>query len=271
MRKIVLWGLLIIVISSGLGFIVWHKYFKSSAATLITNSDKKENKPEIPKISEYQVPILMYHYIRNADGESELGKNLSVSPDNFAAQLAWLKESGYTTIKMADLADPERTAVSKAYFENKKPIILTFDDGYEDAYTQAFPTLGKYGFIGTFYIIRSYVGGGNYMNQAQINELAKAGMEIGSHSLSHPNLTVLSLADLKKQIDDSKEQTTTFCYPLGKYNDQVITKVEEAGYSTAVTTRGGIANQESNLFELPRVRIENGGGDYLTERIKSYE
>jgi len=255
------------------GFFIWKSQQSTAEVSTDTGieSKTKENNNNYPKMEEYQVPILMYHYIRNAEGESELGKNLSVSPDNFAAQLAWLKENDYTTIKMSDLADPEKLAISKAFFEKKKPIVLTFDDGYQDAYTEAFPILKKYGFCGTFYIIRGYVGDSNYMNQEQIDELKQAGMEIGSHSLSHPDLSTLGLDDVKTQIFDSKKEAASFCYPSGKYNDGVVALIKEAGYSSAVTTQPGIVDQNSNLFELPRVRIENGNGDYLAERIKAYE
>src|SRR3972149_11390910 len=77
--------------------------------------------PTIPKVEKYEVPILMYHYIRNAENESELGKNLSVSPENFDLQAKWIKDNGYEAMLVADLADPERKTLSKIYFDQKKP------------------------------------------------------------------------------------------------------------------------------------------------------
>jgi peptidoglycan/xylan/chitin deacetylase (PgdA/CDA1 family) len=257
---VIIGGLLIIAVAVIGGVFWWQKSHKTSAD--VTKTDAKpapqKDEPVIPKVTQYEVPILMYHYIRNAENEDQLGQNLSVSPASFDKQLKWLKENDYETLTVAHLANPGKIELSKIVYDKKKPIILTFDDGYEDAYTQAFPTLKKYGFIGTFYVIRDYVGKSEYMNQTQIDKLAAAGMEIGSHTLSHPNLTSLDTAAAKNQISNSKDKATTFCYPSGKYNDTIIGQVKAAGYLAAVTTNSGIADQDSDLFQLPRVRIFNG-------------
>jgi len=266
-KLLVLIILATMLVLTGGAFLIWQKYHPLNAALNSPSAETKQ--PEIPKVSEYQVPILMYHYIRDAFGETELGKKLSVSPSNFALQLKWLKENNYETIKISDLADPGKTALSKVYFDKKKPIVLTFDDGYQDAYAQALPILKKYGFIGTFYIIRGYVGGGNYLNQAQIDELANAGMEIGSHSMTHPDLSTVNFDEAKNQILNSKSGAISFCYPSGKYNDQIISLVKEAGYTSATTTHMGVADQNSNLFELPRIRVEDGSGETLKNKIES--
>lgn len=220
---------------------------------------KPTAKPEItiPKVTSYKVPILMYHYIRDAAGEDELGQNLSVSPENFGRQMQYLAENDFAPVKLADLADPELKAISKVYNDKKKPIVLTFDDGYEDAYSAAWPVLKKYDFFGTFFIIRNFVGKEMYMTQIQIDQLAAAGMEIGSHSLSHPDLAKADAADAREQIFDSKKEAQVFCYPAGKYNDTTVRLLKEAGYIAAVTTKAGIADEKSDLFELSRVRIQN--------------
>lgn len=234
------------------------------------SNDTKKDEIKYPIAETYNVPILMYHYIRNAEGESELGKKLSVSPENFDAQMKWLTDAGYTSIKLADMADPEKKAISKAVAEKKKPIVISFDDGYTDAYTDAFPVLKKYNLTGTFFIIRDSVGYPAYMSQTQIDELATAGMEIGSHSLNHPDLSTADATDDRTQIFDSKVSATVFCYPSGKFNDTVVSLVKEAGYVAAVTTKGGIANQSSDLLLLPRVRIEDGPPITLENKIKAY-
>lgn len=248
------------------GVFYWQKFHKKNTVSAEIKPVSSPS-PIYPKVENFEVPILMYHYIRNAEGESELGKNLSVSPENFQAQIKYLKEQNYQTIKLADLADPDKKAISKVYFEKKKPIIITFDDGYKDAYTAAFPVLKKYELIGTFYIIRDYVGRENRLTVEQIDEMKKAGMEIGSHSMSHPDLTKISLDEAQSQIFDSREQATTFCYPSGKYNQTVVELVKQAGYSTAVTTKIGLARETSNLLELPRVRVENVSPQALMDKI----
>lgn len=236
----------------------------------VTNSsiDKPKKEPEYPKVSNYEIPILMYHYIRIAPEGDTLGQNLSVTPANFASQMKWLKDNDYNTLKLVDLADPDKKAISKIIYDKKKPIVITFDDGYEDAYTNAWSTLKENDFTGTFFIIRNFVGQEEYMNQSQIDILSNAGMEIGSHTLSHPSLEKLSIADQRAQIFGSKDTAETFCYPSGKYNDITITLLKEASYLVAVTTNPGIANQDSNLFELPRVRIMDYNGETLGKKIQ---
>lgn len=272
-RKVLIFIALAILILIGiLGTIFW---LKSSSPALQTNTVSKPSttpSQNIPQVEKFDVPILMYHYIRNAEGEDQLGKNLSVSPENFEAQIKWLKDDHYQTIKLQDLADSNRTELSRVYFKKKKPIILTFDDGYEDAYTQAYPVLKKYGFIGTFFIITEYTGRENRLTHTQIDEMTKSGMEFGSHSLTHPDLTKISLEDAKSQIVNSKGDWLTFCYPSGKYNSDIINLIKDAGYLAAVTTKIGIANEKSNLFELRRVRVENVSPQVLMDKISyAYE
>ena len=267
-KKIILTGTLLgILLVIGIGFLVWPKRSIISEAITLTPSSTP-----YPKVDKFEVPILMYHYIRNAESEDQLGKNLSVSPENFAAQIKYLKDDNYASVKLADLVDPDRKAISRIYYEKKKPIVITFDDGYDDAYTQAFPVLKKDGFIGSFFIIRDYVGREGRLNQSQIDEMAQAGMEFGSHTLSHPDLTTISLDDARRQIFDSKGEWEVFCYPAGKFNDDVVNLVREVGYVAAVTTKIGIARENSNLLALPRVRVENVSPQELMDKISyAYE
>lgn len=264
---LILIGILILVTG---GFIFWRHYHpqKSSQIKTTTTSTPEPTTINYPKPESYNVPILMYHYIRNAENESALGKNLSVSPASFSDQLKWLKENNYESIKVSDLTDPELKAISKIIFEKKKPIILTFDDGYEDAYITALPIMQKYEFTGTFYIIRNSVGKAEYMNQTQIDKMAEVGMEIGSHTLSHIDLSTADTTDQRKQIFESKLNASTFCYPSGKFNDTTVSLVKEIGYTTATTTKSGIANQDSNLFELPRIRMQDFSGIALGKKLE---
>lgn len=259
--------IVILIILVG-GYFFWPKTKMSSSPV---NSPAPTPSPEMsyPKVETFEVPILMYHYIRNAENESQLGQNLSVSPKNFASQVKWLKDNGYETLKVADLADPERKALSKIAFEKKRPIVLTFDDGYLDAYTEALPILQKYQATATFYVIQNYIGRPEYMDQAQIAKLEKAGMEIGSHTLSHPDLTKVSAEEAQRQIFDSKGSALTFVYPSGKYNQTTVKLVQEAGYKAGLTTHFGIADQNSSILELPRVRVENGSGETLGLKIEA--
>ena len=244
-------------------FLIVQKNKKIAGATTATNPG-----PQYPKIEKYEVPILMYHYIRVASANDDLGQKLSVTPTNFNEQMKYLKDNGYVTIKLSDVADPEKKELSRIYFEKKKPIVLTFDDGYQDAYTQAFSILKKNDFKGVFFIIRDYADKVGYLSQTQIDEMRNASMEIGSHTLSHPDLSKLNTAEQHKQIFDSKEDANTFCYPSGKYNNETINLVKEAGYAAAVTTKIGVARETSDLYTLPRVRVENVSPQALMDKIE---
>ena len=270
---LILFSVLLIVITA---FFVWQNLNKEESVTVESSINvvkeepkTKEEEPNHPIPESYQVPILMYHYIRDASAESELGKNLSVHPDNFDLHMAHLKENNYETLTLADFADPEKKVLSKIISDNKKPIVLTFDDGYLDAYTEAFPVLLKYDFVGTFYIIRNYIAKAEYMDADQIQEIKNAGMEIGSHTLTHPNLAKSDSEIVRNQLNESKENATTFCYPAGAFDATTVNLVQEAGYNAAVTTKFGIADQDSSILELPRVRVENGSAITLQHKIEA--
>jgi peptidoglycan/xylan/chitin deacetylase (PgdA/CDA1 family) len=203
----------------------------------------------------------MYHYVRTVDpAEDELGYRLSVSPDVFDEQVAWLSENGFTSVRMDTLSECLRGLTRCP----EKPVALTFDDGYADAATEALPVLERYGFTATFYIVTGFVGRPGYMTWEQIELLRDSGMEIGSHSLSHPDLAAHSSEAAYEEITQSRriieEQigmpVRSFCYPIGSYTPEIADIVREAGYTNAVTTYPG--TDMELLFELPRQRILGG-------------
>jgi peptidoglycan/xylan/chitin deacetylase (PgdA/CDA1 family) len=205
----------------------------------------------------------MYHYIRDVDPAIDpMGYSLSVSPALFNQQMAWLRDNGYATVRM----DVALRCVRGEPVCPPKAIVLTFDDGYLDAYTNAFPILQSYGFVGTFYVVNNLIGQGAYMTWDQVRAMRDAGMEIGAHTLDHLDLTTLDLGELRRQIEQSKlgiemelgVPVTSFCYPAGRYNGDVAGQVTASGYTNATTTRWD--NDYSDPFGLPRRRVEGGRG-----------
>ena len=216
-----------------------------------------------PKNQTITVPILMYHHIGplppNADATR---KNLTISEQNFSKQMGEIKTAGFTPLTLSqmysDIAENQLP---------KKSIVLTFDDGYSDNYQYALPILQSYGYKATFFIISGKIGhteGPNsYMDETQVAGLAKAGNEIGSHTVTHPDLTVISAAKAKTEIDQSKsdlERITgqtiiSFCYPSGKFNPAVEADVRSAGYKVAVATTSGAPFSTDKPFEIPRYRM----------------
>lgn len=208
------------------------------------------------------VPILMYHHIREVPpGANAIEKDLTVTPADFEAQLAFLKEQGYQTISLEDLI--YYLAIGRPL--PPKPIVLTFDDGYRDAYTYAFPLLQEYGFIGSFFPITSFSDEGReeYLTWEQVVEMAQAGMEFGSHSKDHPDLRNKSFDFLVWQTLGSKESVEAhsgqtvrfFSYPAGRYDENVIVVLASAGYWAALTEHQGTLQSATAPYELRRIRV----------------
>jgi peptidoglycan/xylan/chitin deacetylase (PgdA/CDA1 family) len=217
--------------------------------------------PAGPQIPGAPPLILMYHYIRSVDqGSDPLGYELSVTPDEFNNQMAWLHEQGYIGVRMDGITRCMRGEAPCP----SKAIALTFDDGYADAYTDALPVLKRYGMVATFYIITNTIGQPGYLTWEQVAALRDAGMEIGAHTLSHPDLTLLDWETAGFEIEQSKVEleqrlginVTSFCYPTGLYNAAIEEQVRASGYLNATTTRWD--NDTSDIMALPRRRISGG-------------
>ena len=219
--------------------------------SLFTNNVANQPVTIVPEI-----PIVMYHEIGNPDGPWE---KLYVSKENFSDQIKYLFENGFNTITISDL---------QANREGKKnlpenPIILTFDDGYSSCYNYIFPLLKENNMTAVFYIYPGKFNKYNSLTEEQIKELADYGIEIGSHSMSHLNMTDFSTKQLIYEIRRSKEileqitgkKISSFCYPAGRYSKKIIDILIQEGYENAVTTQPGFADPNQNDFELKRIRI----------------
>lgn len=223
-----------------------------------------------------RVPILMYHHVGTAPaGVGGLERDLTVSPARFREQLAWLRRAGYESISLLDLVQHLNAGAPLP----EKPIIITFDDGYTDAYTEAAPLLVEYGYRATFFIITDFIDRKlpPYMSWEQIVGLEAQGMEIGSHSRDHPDLRRRSIEYLVWQILGSKQTleahlkapVRVFSYPSGRYDEQVIKVLVSAGFLAAVTTETGVNHSGDDLMRLKRIRVR--GGDALNVFINRLE
>ena len=218
--------------------------------------------PVLPK--DVRVPILMYHYISVPPlGADKYRVDLSVDPADFEAQLKYLAENGYATISLYEL---------HAYLNSgrplpPKPVVLTFDDGYMDNYTEAFPLLKKYKMTGTFFVVSEFASSSNpaYMRWQHIKEMSNAGMSIESHSRAHTDLRTrrgdfdglvwdtLPVLDQIEQVTGKRPRF--FCYPFGKYDDAVIRMLKSEFMLGAVTTAYGKTHTLADAFTWDRVRI----------------
>jgi peptidoglycan/xylan/chitin deacetylase (PgdA/CDA1 family) len=205
--------------------------------------------------AQYVVPIIMYHRI----DENSAVSTLSVSPESFEAQMRFLKNQHYNVVGLEDLVG----MVKKNSFP-PKTIAITFDDGYEDNYLKAYPVLKELGLQATIFIIPAMVGTDGYLTWDQVLEMSESGIIIiGSHSFTHPWLTNQPDQKLDSEIIDSKRAIEShlgkdigaFCYPLGRFNENVREKVINAGYKIAVATNPGKKYPKHDLYAMKRIKI----------------
>lgn len=167
----------------------------------------------------YEVPTLMYHAVSDdCWGIAQL----FVRPSELEKQLQWLQEEGYTTIHFEDLGRVDAI---------EKPILLTFDDGYLDNYTELFPLLKKYNAKATVFMIMGSVGGWNYLTADQIKEMDASGLvSFQSHTVTHEFLSTRTAEQLEYELAESKrmlaeligKESFVLCYPTGKYSEQSL-------------------------------------------------
>jgi peptidoglycan/xylan/chitin deacetylase (PgdA/CDA1 family) len=211
-----------------------------------------------------QFPILMFHHIRDYYNLSDsLGMGLSISPSFFEEILKKIIAQKYSVITFYDLLE--------FYFENKalpnKPIMLTFDDGYDDVFANAIPLLQKYSMKGSFSIITGLTGKPGYLNWEQIKQMKNLGEEITSHTVTQPSLAAVSDSDLKKELFDSKSTldkqlnqfTQVLIYPSGRYDQKIMDEAKLAGYVMARTTESTYKLDGTKLFQLPAIRVTHYG------------
>ena len=213
-------------------------------------------------IKEFKIPIYFYHYIRDVPHDNSLTDRLSVSAETFEKQLVQVKKLGYTSITFTDLIN----YIYKGIQLPSKPIILSFDDGYDNHYTQAYPLLTKYNLKGNFAIITGNVGKMGYMTWDQVKILKAAGFEIDSHSVTHPNLSLASLQRLIYELSESKkvldsllhQNTQVLVYPSGKFNAEVEKAAKDQGYLLARSTLYSLNFDLHLPYEVPGLEIMTG-------------
>lgn len=213
------------------------------------------------------VPILMYHSI----SETEVDNKLCVSPTDLEQQLDYLVREGYHTLTVKDLL---AAANGKAMLP-PKPLILTFDDGYRNNYTVAYPLLKARGMVATIFVITEKIGTPNGISPSELREMVNNGMEIGSHTRHHFDLRTLEPVELADEIAGSRRiladvlrsPVETFCYPSGKYSPSALEQVKTSGYLGAVTTEPGVMSDQDKRWLMPRIRVS--GGESLEQYIAS--
>ncbi len=205
-------------------------------------------------------PILMYHYVSTPPEDADRYRlDLSVTPEQFAEQVAYFRGAGFTGVTMAQLV----AALFDGADFPERPVIFTFDDGYADAYQYAAPILADQGMVGVFFVVTSFVEQPGYLTWRQVIAMRDAGMEIGSHSATHPDLSTL---DRARQLEEIESAAATleaalgtrpafFCHPLGRYTRTTLRLLKQTGHLAAVTTADGTMQYSRYPYTMKRVRV----------------
>lgn len=215
------------------------------------------------------VPILMYHQVSPEPPASF--SDWVVPPDVFGRQMRWLAVSGYTPITLDALCSNRVDGAALP----RRPVVITFDDGFRDCLHYAADVLQKFRFTATFFLVAGLVGQPSrwllrecglelpLAGWDQIRDLARCGFAFGAHSLTHPRLATLSEEAIRRELQQSRRiveealdrQVVHLAYPFGSVDDRVRRLAVETGYSTACTVEVGLSMADENRLALRRVPV----------------
>lgn len=267
-KKLTLLALFIVLLLSCTVIFMFNEHNKNTVTSLATTkegtspqeSSEKEAIPleGITVINDNRgVPIICYHHVCE-DNPSK--SSIVVTNEKFTEHLKTLKDNGYTTLTISQLND---------YLFNNKPIpeksvMITFDDGYNDNYSNAFPILKEFNMNATIFVISALIDTDNYMTSSQVKELSDYGIDIQSHTANHVDLITLSYEDQLKEFIVSKETLekviekpiNSIAYPLGHFNEDSKKAAKDAGYSMGFTIDRGYADRDDSPFQLNRICVD---------------
>lgn len=211
------------------------------------------------------VVVLLFHEIIGND--QKWSNKYQHRLSDFAGQLDYLVQEGYTTILPSELSQ------LKAYKGHQKIIILTFDDGTRSHYNKVYPLLRERKLKGVFFVIAENINKKYGLSDSQLVEMSNNGMEIGSHSYSHPFLDELGKEDLYFQLQESRKilsyiigkEVTSFAPPGGWYNDSVVKAAKDIGYTAFFTCEIGVNDITQPIYEYKRIEVT---GDMTLDEFK---
>lgn len=220
-----------------------------------------------------RIPILMYHGIREASGEDPAYYQTNTSAEVFAQHMQFLRREGYSVVSLEEAVQ----SLSAGQVTGRAAVI-TFDDGYRNFYTTAFPILSEYGFTATVFLSTGQIQesrpsgeGGKFLVWPEVRELHARGVRFGSHTVTHPQLREMSHSSIRYEIASSKATleeklgngvksfSYPFAFPEGKTDFILFIRevLQTCGYECGVTTVIGTAHPNSDPYFLPRLPLNS--------------
>lgn len=230
------------------------------------------------------LPILAYHSV--SDDATESFRSYAVSPPRFADHLALLRDLGYVSLTLSDAAERLFSGTSLP----ERAVVLTFDDAFGDFGQRAFPTLMAAGFVATLFVPSAYVGSTSrwlireaehrrpVMTWPEIQRVADAGIEVGAHSHTHPELDRLSRPALREELARSKavledrlgREITAVAYPFGYHSRAVRRAAQKAGYAFGCAVGNLSANSLSDRLAIPRLTVKSTADGEVLQRLVTH-
>ena len=238
---------------------------------LLASPHRLTARPGLDSVNGPKVIVLNYHKIDN------MHISLSVKPEDFERQMKYLAEHNFHSITPQELY----AALVGGAELPENPVLITFDDGYMDNYTNAYPILKKYGLKATIFVITGFLDRAQpgYFTWGQAAEMEASGLiNIESHTVTHTSLTDLTEEQVKMELERSKndierrlgKQVDFLAYPTGTYNLHIAALVKEVGYKGAFTVKYGNVDRASNVFAIERVPVFHTENTYRSflERLQ---
>lgn len=239
--------------------------FLAAPATVVRARHGAVRSPSSTRLS-----VLAYHAIDDLSGDPLLDR-YSVPPDRFAAQIDYLHERGWNFVSL----DQALAAFDGGPELPSRAVLLTFDDAYTDLLDEAAPALSERGIPAVAFAVAGQIGGTNVWDSANgatslelldadgLREVSRRGIEVGAHTVNHPNLTEMPSDELQGEIAAAAEmleqaglpRPRAFSYPFGKWDEGVAQAVRDAGYAVAFTVDRGTVRNGSDLHALPRTAV----------------
>ena len=213
-----------------------------------------------PVAAQYKngIPVLLYHHV--SDERTDMPE-LTLSVAAFERQVKRLRDAGFESIRLSEFLE---YMAGKEVALPERPILITFDDGYEDNYRYAFPVLKREGFRAVIFMVGINFDRKNRLTSAQIHEMQADGWEVGAHSMTHPDLAELTSEMMRREVTKSRRKVeqaarvsgVVFAYPGGHYSQDVMEAVEAAGYQGAFSVLSGLNHPErDHAYLLRRIPV----------------